>query len=323
MNLYPLKFRPILKERIWGGNRLATLGKTVPAGVRIGESWELSACGEDVSVVVNGYLMDNDLNELVEIIMGELVGERIYQRYGNQFPLLFKFLDAEDNLSVQVHPNDDVALERHGSLGKSEIWYILEAEADASLVLGFNDNINADILQERLDSHTLPDVLQVVPVRKGQVAYLPAGTVHSLGKGIMVAEIQETSDITYRIYDYDRVDAQGNHRDLHIAEALDVIDYTQRKQPLVDYKAELNTASNLTQDVFTVNMLHFNQTVVRDYLPLDSFVVYMCVEGTLTLQTDDSFTPLAKGEVVLIPASIGEVTLIPETADVKLLEVYM
>ncbi len=323
MNLYPLKFQPILKEKIWGGNRLATLGKTIPAGVRIGESWELSACGDDVSVVANGYLMDNDLNDLVEIYMGELVGERIYQRYGNQFPLLFKFLVAEDNLSVQVHPNDEVALERHGSLGKSEMWYVLEADTDASLILGFKDDINADILQEKLDAHTLLEVLQDVPVQKGQVAYLPAGTVHSLGKGIMVAEIQETSDVTYRIYDYDRVDAQGNYRDLHIAEALDVIDYTHRKQPLVDYKAELNTSSNLTQDVFTVNMLRFNQTVVRDYLPLDSFVVYMCLEGTLALQTDGALTPLTKGEVVLIPASIGEVTLIPEIGEVKLLEVYM
>ncbi len=323
MNLYPLKFIPILKEKIWGGTYLSNLGKDLQGSACVGESWELSACGDEVSIVANGFLAENDLNELVEIYMGELVGERVYQRYGNQFPLLFKFIDAGNNLSVQVHPDDKTAIERHGSLGKSEMWYVMDAVPDSQLILGFNQEINADILHDKLDTHSLPDVLQYVPVKPGDVAYLPAGLVHSLGKGVVVAEIQETSDVTYRIYDYERIDASGNTRDLHIEQALDVMNYTQHTKPLIDYKSALNTSTNLTQDIFTTNLLHFNQPVERDYMPLDSFVVYMCLEGTVIIQTDGNETSLCKGETVLIPAAIGEVKLIPNTKEVKLLETYM
>ncbi len=323
MALYPLKFHPILKNRIWGGTRLASLGKPLTHDAHVGESWELSACDEDVSVVANGYLAENNINELVEIYMGELVGERVYERYGNLFPLLFKFLDADDNLSVQVHPNDEVALERHGSLGKSELWYVVEADKDSSMILGFNADIDAATLQEKLDEHTLQDVLQTVEVKSGDVAYLPAGTLHSLGRGLLVAEIQETSDITYRIYDYDRVDKNGQARELHVEQALDVINYEATKQPLVNYEKNINVSTNLTQDVFTANLLHFDTGVQRDYMPLDSFVVYMCVEGSLTIFTDGMPTSLYKGETVLIPASIGEVTLIPNSTETKVLEVYM
>ncbi len=323
MQLYPLKFQPILKEKIWGGDKLQTYGKSVRMGEQIGESWELSAQGDDISVVTNGFLKDNDLNELVEIYMGELVGERVYQRYGNLFPLLFKFIDAGDNLSVQVHPNDTVALERHGCLGKTELWYVLDAAPESQLILGFNEETDADTLQYTLANGGMMDMLNQVPVQKGHVAYLPAGTVHSLGKGVMVAEIQETSDITYRLYDYDRRDAQGNPRDLHVAEALDVLNFQANKTPLLDYKPEVNKVTNLAQEIFTVNLLHFTHAIGRDYTPLDSFVVYMCVEGACMLKTAEIETPLQKGETVLIPASIGEVSIYPQTAEVKLLETYM
>ncbi len=323
MQLYPLKFQPILKEKIWGGDKLQTYGKEVRKGEKIGESWELSAQGDDISVVTNGFLKDNDLNELVEIYMGELVGERVYQRYGNLFPLLFKFIDAEDNLSVQVHPGDEVALERHGSLGKTELWYVVEAEADSQLILGFQEDTDAENLQDKLAHGGMMEMLNQIPISKGQVAYLPAGTVHSLGKGVMVAEIQETSDVTYRLYDYDRRDAQGNPRDLHIAEALDVLDFTARREPLLTYEAEVNKVTNLAQDVFTVNLLHFSHPIGRDYTPLDSFVVYMCVEGSCVLKTADTETPLQMGETVLIPASIGEVSVYPQSSEVKLLEAYV
>ncbi len=321
--LYPLKFSPILKEKIWGGHKLETYGKDSCGLPNIGESWELSAYGDDISVVSNGFLQDNDLNELVEIYMGDLVGEHVYQRYGNQFPLLFKFIEAGDNLSVQVHPNDEVALERHGMLGKSEMWYVLEAEEGSNLILGFTEDTDAQQLQERLDEHCLDEVLQKVSVKTGDVVYLPAGLVHSLGKGVMVAEIQETSDLTYRIYDYERTDANGNQRELHIQEALDVIDYKAKKNPLVDYTPTINTVSNLTQDVFTVNLLYFNTGIVRDYTPLDSFVVYMCVEGSCNIETENGTTSLVQGETVLIPACIGEVSVISTTSETKLLETYM
>ncbi len=321
--MYPLKFHPIIKDKIWGGHKLEAYGKDAHGLPNIGESWELSAHDEDVSVVSNGFLQENTLNELVEVYMGDLVGERIYQRYGNQFPLLFKFIDAGADLSVQVHPNDEVALERHGSLGKSEMWYVLDAEDTGSLILGFKEDTDANGLLEHLEEHRLEDLLQVVPVQKGDVAYLPSGLVHSLGKGVMVAEIQETSDLTYRIYDYERTDAQGNQRELHIQEALDVIDYKATKKPLIDYYAALNTSTNLTQDVFIVNLLHFDRAIIRDYTPLDSFVVYMCVEGTCQIETDGHTTSLTQGETVLIPATIGEVTIIPTTPETKLLETYM
>ncbi len=324
MNLYPLKFRPILKSKIWGGRALSKYGKALPANENIGESWELSAQGDDISVVTNGFLADNDLNDLVEIYMGELVGDKVYEHFGNLFPLLFKFIDAEDNLSVQVHPTDDVALERHHSLGKTELWYVLDAEPQSSLILGFKEDINADILQDKLHMHTLQDVLQVVPIKKGDVAFLPSGLVHSLGKGVLVAEIQETSDITYRIYDYDRVDAAGNPRDLHIQEALDVINYKAHTTPLLSYQEKLNTSTLLaTSAHFTTNLLAFDQAIERDYTVLDSFVVYMCVEGACVLHSDDTTTSLQQGETVLIPASIGEVHLEPTTLSVKLLETYM
>ncbi len=324
MNLYPLKFRPILKSKIWGGRALSKYGKALPANENIGESWELSAQGNDISVVTNGFLADNDLNDLVEIYMGDLVGDKVYEHFGNLFPLLFKFIDAEENLSVQVHPTDDVALERHHSLGKTELWYVLDAAPKASLILGFKEDIDSDILQDKLQTHTLQDVLQFVSVKKGDVAYLPSGLVHSLGEGILVAEIQETSDITYRIYDYDRVDATGKPRDLHIAEALDVMNYKAHKSPLVSYTEKSNTSTLLaTSEHFTTNLLVFNQGIERDYTMLDSFVVYMCVEGACILHVDDTTTPLQKGETVLIPASIGEIRLEPKSSEVKLLETYM
>ncbi len=326
MNLYPLKFRPILKSKIWGGGALSRYGKAIPANENIGESWELSAQGDDISVVTNGFLADNDLNDLVEIYMGELVGDKVYEHFGNLFPLLFKFIDAEDNLSVQVHPNDEVALERHHSLGKTELWYVLDAEPQSSLILGFKEDIDADTLQDKLYTHTLQDVLQVVPVQRGNVAFIPSGLVHSLGKGVLVAEIQETSDITYRIYDYDRVDAAGNPRDLHIQEALDVINYSAHKSPLVTYQEKVNISTLLaTSEHFTTNLLAVDQTIERDYTMLDSFVVYMCTEGACILHTnsDTLATVLQKGETVLIPASIGEVRLEPTTPTVKLLETYM
>ncbi len=324
MNLYPLKFRPILKRRLWGGNAFAAYGKQLPPEEKIGESWELSAYGEDISVVTNGFLADNDLNDLVETYMGDLVGDKVYERFGNLFPLLFKFIDAEENLSVQVHPNDDVALERHGSLGKTELWYVVKAQPSASLILGFQEDINADTFLDKLQSHQLEDVLNVVPIQKGNVAYLPSGLVHSLGKGVMVAEIQQTSDITYRIYDYDRVDINGKTRDLHVQEALDVINYKANKNPLVDYTEQANTATLLaTSEHFTTNLLSFNVPIERDYTWLDSFVVYMCVEGGVNIQTGDTITPLAMGETVLIPAIIGDVKLLPTQANTKLLEVYI
>ncbi|MCM1035496.1 MAG: class I mannose-6-phosphate isomerase [Paludibacter sp.] len=322
--LYPLKFQPILKEKIWGGKRLKIYGKSFADQQSIGESWELSAQGNDVSVVAEGVLSENDLNELVEVYMGDLVGDAVYERYGNQFPLLFKFIDAEDRLSIQVHPDDDTAWERHHDSGKTEMWYVLDADPGATLTLGFARDSSKEDLQQHLADNSLSDILCKIPVRQSDVAFIPAGLVHAVDQGVVLAEIQQTSDLTYRLFDYNRLDAQGCPRELHQEVALDVIRYTKNAQPLVNYQAMSNGAVNLVQcEWFTTNLICFNRTIERDYTLLDSFVVYMCVEGQCALHTEVGDVSLRKGETVLLPAIINDVRLIPSSPEVRLLEVYV
>lgn len=324
MQLYPLKFKPILKEKIWGGRRLTDLGKQEEGLSNIGESWELSGYGSEVSIVENGYLAGNDLNDLVEVYMGELVGDKVYERYGNMFPLLIKLIDAGDNLSIQVHPDDETAMRQHDSLGKSEMWYALSAEENSHLVLGVRQDTDKEQLLHHLQDNTLTDLLNVVPVKQGDVAFVPAGLVHSLGKGVMVAEIQETSDLTYRLYDYDRRDDKGQPRELHVDAALNVMNTKANSRPLVDYTPRDNGAVNLVEcEHFTTNLLTFNRTIERDYAPLDSFVIYMCIEGKLSLKADDTVLTLTKGETLLLPAAVADVLLQPQSATAKLLEIYI
>ena len=309
MTLYPLRFKPIRKPKIWGA-----------------ESWEISGFGEDVSVVKNGYLCGNDLNDLVETYMDELVGGRVYERYGNRFPLLFKFIDAQDDLSIQVHPDDKTAA-ACGLNGKTEMWYVMDSDENASVVLGFAKNTGKDEFVKHLDALDLPNLLQTVNVTKGDVAYIPAGLVHALRRGTMVAEIQQSSDTTFRIYDYDRRDAYGNHRELHIDQALNVMDYHRHRSPLVAYSENKNTPILLVKDShFTTNLLTLNQSVERDFATLDSFVVYMCVAGRLCIECADVPSEpvcIRRGESVLIPASLNDIRLTPKSAEAKVLETYI
>lgn len=322
--LYPLKFHPILKEKIWGGQVLKQYGKPVNEGQNIGESWELVDYNQDISVVSDGALEENDLSDLLEVYMGDLVGDAVYERFGNRFPLLFKFINAEDRLSIQVHPDDDTAWERHRDSGKTEMWYVLEAQPGATLVLGFSQDVTKEQFLQHVNNGTLSDVLSEVPVRQGDVAFIPSGLVHAVGKGVVLAEIQETSDLTYRIFDYNRKDAQGNLRPLHLENALDVIRYEKNPQPFVPATPVMNGATNLVQcPWFTTNILSFNRIVERDYAPLDSFVVYMCIEGQCVIETDSAPVSLSKGETVLLPAVINDVRLCPQSPEVRLLEVYI
>lgn len=308
--LYPLKFKPQHIPKIWGS-----------------ESWQVSCYGQFVSVVSNGSFAGDTLQDLLETYMDELVGESIYSIYGNRFPILEKFIDAQDSLSVQVHPDDMTAYDRHRESGKTEMWYVVDAAEGATLVLGFAQELDMDELQQALADHRLNDLLHLVPVQTGDVIFLPPGTVHALNKGIRVAEIQQSSDLTYRIYDYDRLGLDGNMRPLHIQEALEVIDYTVNEQPKVEYDAPELGAVNLIEDVhFTTNLLCFNQEIGRDYAPLDSFVTYMCVEGEATVYSADCDQPpirIAKGETVLIPACLNDIQLKPLSSSVKLLETYI
>jgi len=225
-HLYPLKFKPIFKDKIWGGNKIKTLlNKDFSPLPNCGESWEISGVQDEISVVSNGFLIGNNLQELIEIYMGDLVGDQVYQKYGIEFPLLIKFIDAHDDLSIQVHPNDKLAMQRHNAYGKTEMWYIIDADRGAKLISGFNTEVTKDAYIKHLENNTLNLILNYEEVKAGDVFFMPAGRVHAIGKGILLTEIQQTSDITYRIYDYNRKGTDGKPRELHTSLALDAIDF--------------------------------------------------------------------------------------------------
>ena len=322
--LYPLKFKPILKERIWGGRKLSqVLHKKGDFSKPTGESWEISGVAGDESVVSNGFLAGNTLAELLEIYMGDLVGDAVYDRYGNDFPLLFKFIDANDNLSIQVHPDDETATERHNCFGKTEIWYIIDAEPDAQLISGFCTETDKEKYLQYLENKSLSSLLNKEKVRKGDAIFIPAGHVHSIGKGILLAEVQQSSDITYRIYDYDRTDAQGNTRELQVEQALDVINFSPSCDTKIVYKNRQNDSSEIVKsEFFTVNKLCFDRPLLRDYAQNDSFVVYMCVQGACRVNYKGGEETLQMGESILIPAEIDEIELLPDV-QTELLEVYV
>lgn len=317
-----LKFTPIFKERIWGGRKMEqTLGKRLPEGRVIGESWELSGVEGDISVVSSGALKGNTLQELIEIYMGDLVGDVVYERFGDEFPLLIKLIDAQDYLSIQVHPDDALAEQRHHSYGKTEMWYILDNEPGAQLYLGFNQMVDRDKYIEHLEAGKLEELLKSYAVKPDDAYFIPAGAIHAIGKGIVIAEIQQTSDITYRVYDFNRVDAAGNPRELHTELALDAIDYSDggnydvTKEPLVNQVVELTSCP-----YFETNTILIEGGVERDYTDLDSFVIYICLEGNLTLETEAGVESITKGETVLVPATLD---LVKINGSGKLIETYI
>ena len=321
--LYPLKFSPILKDKIWGGTKLKSLFNKSAETDKLGESWELSGYEGDESVVTNGYLAGNNLTELIEIYMGELIGDTIFDEYGLAFPLLFKLIDANENLSIQVHPNDETAAERHNSYGKTEMWYVVDADPGSELIIGFSDDCSRETYLNAMSEDKVEDLLLKVPVTKGDVFFIPAGRVHAIGKGVVVAEIQQSSDITYRIYDYKRKDDNGNERELHTEQALDVINFEASREPKTVYTPILNETTPLvTCDYFTTNMLRFNKRIERHYATIDSFVSYMCLEGNFSIEFEGDITIISTGDTGLIPASIDELSLIP-VGEVTLLEVYV
>jgi len=323
--LYPLKFKPLYKEIIWGGQKLKTLlNKNIPAGKTIGESWEISAVEENISVVSNGFLEGNNLQELIEIYMGDLVGEKVYQRFGDEFPLLIKFIDANDKLSIQVHPNDELAKKRHNAYGKTEMWYVIDAEPNAELITGFNQKLDTQTYQQHFENKTLTEILNREKVKKADVFFLPAGRVHAIGSGIVLAEIQQTSDITYRIYDWERVDKNGNQRELHTELALDAIDYLHYDSYRSEYEMEYNKSSNMVDcKYFTANILPLNKPIQADYNLIDSFVIYMCIEGGFSIDCGTGEKVEVKmGETVLLPAECKSVTLSPY-GKTKIIEVFL
>ncbi len=322
--LYPLMFKPIFKEKIWGGQKIKTvLGKDFSPLPNCGEVWVLSGVENNQTVIENGFLVGNDLNEIVEVYMGDLLGDKIFQKFGNEFPILIKFIDANDWLSIQVHPDDGLAWKRHNSLGKTEMWYIFDAEKDAELISGFSKKLDKESYQKHLENKTLKSVMNFEKVKSGDVYYMPAGRVHALGPGILLAEIQQTSDVTYRIYDWDRIDEAGMMRDLHTEEALDALDFEVYDNYKTNYDPQLNTTVKLVESPhFTTNLIHLSKPIKKDYSELDSFIIYVCAEGKFELKNDDQKYSITKGEAILLPAILDQVEIYP-SPETKILEVYM
>ena len=323
--LYPLKFTHIYKDKIWGGTKFRTiLGRNDVKSDTCGESWEISAVQDNISIVSNGFLKGNSLQEIIEVYMDEIVGQKVYEKFGIEFPLLIKFLDTKDVLSLQVHPDDKIAKERHKAYGKTEMWYVMDADSDAQLILGFENKCSKRQFVEAVKNQSVETLLHKELARKGDVFFLPAGRVHALGTGLLVAEIQQTSDVTYRIFDWNRVDAQGKSRELHVDLAVDVIDYDAIENGKIPYVPRNNATTELVScEYFTTNLLQFDCQVVKDYYAIDSFVIYMCLDGSATINFGGDYEEqIIKGETVLIPASLHELTLTPK-GKTQILEVYI
>lgn len=322
--LYPLKFKPIFKEKIWGGNKIYEILKQNFSPLpNCGELWAISGLETDPSMVTNGFLKGNYLNELLEVYMDDLVGEKVYEKHKEEFPLLFKFINSEDYLSVQVHPGDNLAMKRHQCSGKTEMWYVIAADDDAEMISGFTKKTNPDEYLSHLRDKSLKAILNVEKTRQGDVFFVPAGHVHAIGPGILLAEIQQSSDITYRIYDWDRFDPAGIQRELHTELALDAINFDEKE----NYKMHPVVAKNrpvLIQktDYFTVNLLDLDTKLERDFIEVDSFVAYLCTEGAFTLAYAGKSETIKMGESLLVPAYIKEFEIVPEKT-CKILETYI
>ncbi len=319
MKLYPLQFEPILKERIWGGTKLKTfLNKPITSNIT-GESWEISTVENDVSIVVNGSLKGKSLIELINEFPEAVLGTKVYAQFGKQFPLLFKYIDAREDLSIQLHPNDELAKKRHNSFGKTEMWYVMQADTDARLIVGFKEKSSPEEYIKNLNNKTLLTILDTKKVKQGDVFMLDTGTIHAIGAGIVIAEIQQTSDITYRVYDFDRIDANGKTRELHIDLALEALNY-EKIQAQRFYSKTENIANEIVNcNYFTTNFIQLDGNI-EIHKNQTSFTVYMCVECDFKLTFDNESYSYKKGDTVLIPAAINDFQL---SGKASILEIYI
>lgn len=320
MTIHPLKFRPILKERLWGGTKLKeVLGKPIESNIT-GESWELSTVKGDISIIANGNLKGQSLQNLIDSNAEDLLGKSVVERFGNDFPILIKFIDAKQDLSIQLHPNDVLAKERHDSFGKTEMWYIMDADPKAELIVGFNKNVSKEEYAKSIENDTLLDLLNYEQVKEGDTFFINTGKIHAIGAGVMLAEIQQTSDVTYRVFDFNRKDKDGNLRELHTDLALDAVDYEMKDDFKVSYSQELNKMGSMVDcPYFKTNFIELNKNVVIDSTKRDSFTIYMCVGGEAVIKTAEGEAAISKGETVLLPANTQKIEL--QSTGAKLLEV--
>ena len=319
--LYPIKFKPILKEKIWGGQKLNKVLNKSSLAENVGESWEISDVEGDTSIITNGSLKGTSLKELQKEYKQLLIGEKNYEVFGDKFPLLIKFIDAKQDLSIQLHPNDELAAKRHNSFGKTEMWYVMQADDDANLIVGFNQKVTPEKYLKHLEDRTLTKILNFDKVKTGDTYFIEVGRVHAIGTGVLLAEIQQTSDITYRVYDWDRVDDQGNERELHNDLAIDAIDFDMKDDFRASYSKIQNQSNKMVScPYFTTSFMHITETtsVVNDK---DSFFIYMCVEGEATIQSESFSETIKKGETILIPAALKTYEITSENA--HLLQVYV
>ncbi|WP_179335243.1 type I phosphomannose isomerase catalytic subunit [Winogradskyella costae] len=319
--LYPLKFQPILKDKIWGGEKLNLHFNKDSDSKNLGESWEVSTVPNDISVVCNGELKGQSLQNLVNAHKSKLLGDKNWKRFGNEFPLLIKFIDAKEDLSIQLHPNDELAKKRHNSFGKTEMWYIMQADKDANLIVGFKGEVDKETYLKNLENNTLTEILNFDKVKEGDTYFIEAGRVHAIGAGVLLAEIQQTSDVTYRVYDWDRVDSNGNTRELHNDIAIDAFDFEMENNFKIDYLKQKNVSNEVVScPFFTTNFIEITSDIEIENTH-DSFLIYMCIDGDVEVSTEDSKEHISKGETILIPAEIKNFKL--KSGYGKLLEVYV
>ncbi|MDR1543341.1 MAG: class I mannose-6-phosphate isomerase [Prevotellaceae bacterium] len=316
--MYPLKFAPQFFEKIWGGQKIKKIFSQTEKFENIGEAWTLSAVLGNESVVENGFLAENNLAELCEVYLGDLLGEAVFEQYGSDFPLLVKIIEARENLSIQVHPNDELAAERHNAFGKNELWYMLDCEPDAYIIAGFNRKISEKEYLKAVKNNTIEDYLQKIPVKKGDAIFIPAGCIHAIGKGCMLLEIQQSSDITYRIYDYNRTDKNGEKRELHTELAVDAVDFDNWKHNLIN-KIDYNIIIN---EYFTINEIYLDKNYNLELENRNSFTLLCSVEGDFECRYNDKKIIVKKYETILIPAEIHSINLL-SNAPSKILDVFV
>ncbi len=321
-NWYPLRFRPILKEKIWGGNALKTFLHKTDEDRPYGESWEIADLPDDQSIITNGIHKGKALGTIVSAFAKAVLGTSVTDRFGSDFPLLIKYIDASDDLSVQLHPDDTIAAQQHKGKGKTEMWYILKAEPDAKLIIGFKEEITITQFDAILEKGSIHEHLQYIPVKEGDAFFINAGLIHAIGKGVVLAEIQQTSDITYRVFDYDRKQKDGTLRDLHINDARRALNF---KTPM-DYKLTYDDTLDGVQKLkhcpyFKTDIVLLTTTSSYRISRTDSFTVLIMIDGSIQLMDGNEEETLTKGQTTLIPAACKEINI--ESKNAKFLEVYL
>lgn len=318
---YPLRFNPILKTKIWGGHQLRDLLNKSDEDAPFGESWEIAGLPDDQSVVTQGVYQGERLGALCSAFAKAILGPKVSKVYGTTFPLLIKYIDAEADLSVQLHPNDTIAQKDHNSFGKTEMWYIMHAEPNAQIIVGFNKAMTAKDFAAAIDAGTITDDLAYIPVTAGDAFFIDAGLIHAIGAGVVLAEIQQTSDVTYRVYDYDRKQTDGSFRELHIEQAKKAIDYSLDQEYVLDYDRSAKGVQILKHsDYFKTDIVQLDDKV-HHVDRTDSLTILMAVSGAISIACNGSIEVLSTGDTTLIPAACSEVQVRGEGA--TFLEVYL